>query len=218
MVLPAIQYVTHPKQDFSSYKWVHNLHESGINWIQLRIKEMDFNAIYPEKHYQLRFMEIADELRMVTSALNMILTINDSVSIYNLSRADGIHVGMEDINPKEIVLNSPDAIIGVTANSIDEIKSYNFRHLSYLGVGPYYFTNTKGKIKPVLGLQGYKSILENMQTSDINLPVYAIGGITAEDIKPLRAIGVYGIAMSGEIFYNIDNKDKLTELVNLCKS
>ena len=61
------------------------------------------------------------------------------------------------------------------------------------------FTTTKKNLSPLLGLEGYAAILEQMQQKQIALPLIAIGGITTEDVPDLVALGVSGIAVSGAI-------------------
>jgi thiamine-phosphate pyrophosphorylase len=69
----------------------------------------------------------------------------------------------------------------------------------YLGIGPFRFTTTKKNLSPVLGLEGYSSILSQMKEANIEIPVVAIGGITYEDIPAILHTGVNGIALSGTI-------------------
>ena len=59
---------------------------------------------------------------------------------------------------------------------------------------PFRFTTTKKNLSPVLGLEGYTSILAQMNEADIRIPVVAIGGIVAEDIPAIMETGVNGIA------------------------
>ena len=61
------------------------------------------------------------------------------------------------------------------------------------------FTTTKQKLSPILGLDGYRSILAQMKEEGLSIPVVGIGGITREDIPALKAVGLSGIALSGGI-------------------
>ena len=76
----------------------------------------------------------------------------------------------------------PDIIIGGTANTIDDVIRLHKQGADYIGCGPFRFTTTKKNLSPILGLDGYKSIVLKMKESGINLPIVAIGGITVEDI------------------------------------
>jgi thiamine-phosphate pyrophosphorylase len=201
MDLPRIQYVTHPDENFSEFSWVHRLHENGIRWIQLRVKEEDLIRRLPDKHYLASFHEIADQLRAITAALDMLLTINDVVEVALFSHADGIHIGQEDDAPAVISAQLPEGkILGGTANSFEEMHHYADVVMTYFGVGPLRLTTTKTKLKPVLGIEGYRKLIAGMNTGQIKAPVFAIGGIVPSDVAPLLEAGVYGIAISGALF------------------
>lgn len=197
MYLPRIQYITHPKEDFEDLSWVHRLSEGGVKWIQLRIKEEDLYKNHPEKHFLAHFHETADKLRAVTNALGIILTINDQMEVASFCYADGLHIGQEDSAPANI---PADFILGGTANSFGEMKVYNPEKFTYFGVGPLRFTATKTSLKPVLGFEGYRSLLAEMKLNNYDQPVFAIGGINSGDVEELLECGVYGIALSSAIF------------------
>ena len=90
-------------------------------------------------------------------------------------------------------------IIGGTANTFEDVKLHHAAGADYLGIGPFRFTTTKKNLSPVLGLEGYTSILAQMNEAGIRIPVVAIGGIVAEDIPAIMETGVNGIALSGAI-------------------
>lgn len=199
MELPRIQYITHPDEQFEDLSWVHRLHEGGIRWVQLRLKEEDVLRRFPDKHYLAFFHEIADRMRMITDALSMVLTINDAADVALFSRADGLHVGQEDEHPA--LLNNPKQfLIGGTANTPEEIARFGKELPAYFGVGPLRFTETKKKLKPALGFNGYRELIARMRAEGYHQPVFAIGGIEPEDVAPLMETGVYGIALSGALF------------------
>ena len=114
--------------------------------------------------------------------------------------ADGVHLGKNDMpvdEARKILGNGK--IIGGTANTIEDIVRLHKQGADYIGCGPFRFTTTKKKLSPVLGLEGYKSIVQNMRDKGIDLPIVAIGGITVADIPAIMATGVTGIALSGAI-------------------
>ena len=90
-------------------------------------------------------------------------------------------------------------IIGGTANTFADIRQHVADGADYIGCGPFRFTTTKQKLSPILGLDGYRSILVQMQEEGLTIPIVAIGGITREDIPSLKALGLSGIALSGGI-------------------
>jgi thiamine-phosphate pyrophosphorylase len=114
----------------------------------------------------------------------------------------------------------PHAIIGSTANTVDDILALKDMDIDYVGLGPFRFTQTKKKLSPVIGLDGYRSIVNTVREASVDLPIVAIGGICLEDVEPIMATGVNGIAVSGAIInaddpvaYTAHIIDKLNTIV-----
>lgn len=95
-------------------------------------------------------------------------------------------------------------IIGGTANTFEDVERLHRQGADYIGCGPFRFTTTKKNLSPILGLEGYLNITEQMKAHDIQLPIVAIGGILYEDISAIMQTGVTGIAVSGAIL-NAEN-------------
>ena len=72
-----------------------------------------------------------------------------------------------------------------------------------MGVGPYRFTQTKERLAPILGLEGYR----DLQLADYPLPTYAIGGIRPDEAPLFDALGIYGIAMSRALIRAISSEN-----------
>jgi thiamine-phosphate pyrophosphorylase len=217
MILPTLQYITHPQEDFTNFSWLHRLGENGVKWVQLRIKESDFEKRFPKEHYKVRFLEIAEQMKVICDHFNMILTLNDHTELLTFSGVSGIHVGMEDENPSKIREKiGNEKIIGATANNFEELTSYPIDSITYFGVGPLRLTKTKEKLKPILGLEGYVSLVSALKEKGISQPIYAIGGIKEADISTLLSIGIHGVALSGLLFDHQHSTEKIKEIVALC--
>jgi thiamine-phosphate pyrophosphorylase len=103
---------------------------------------------------------------------------------------------------------APGMIVGGTANTFEQVKQRCSENVDYIGLGPFRFTATKEKLSPVIGAEGYTSILSKMQEEKLTAPVYAIGGIEKEDLETIMETGVYGIAVSG-MLTRASNKEQL---------
>ena len=90
-------------------------------------------------------------------------------------------------------------LVGATANTFEDILKADREGASYIGLGPYRYTETKKNLSPVLGLEGYRKIMEQCREAGLEIPIFAIGGIEFEDIAPLMETGIEGIAVSGAI-------------------
>jgi thiamine-phosphate pyrophosphorylase len=126
--------------------------------------------------------------------------IDDRVALVKELKADGVHLGKNDMPVAEArrVLGK-DFIIGGTANTFADVKAHYEAGADYIGCGPFRFTTTKKALSPVLGLEGYRHIVDRMRAENIDIPVVAIGGITKADVEDIMSTGVTGIAISGTV-------------------
>ncbi len=166
--------------------------ESGIRWVQLRIKNRPKEEI----------LEVASEAQKICLGFGAILIINDHVDIAKKTGADGVHLGMEDMSPPDArKILGPEAIIGGTCNTIEDVRRVIGEGVNYAGIGPFRFTATKTKLNPILGLEGINRILRE---SGDTIPLIAIGGIKVEDVPSLLKIGVHGVAVASSINLSYD--------------
>ena len=150
-------------------------------------------------------LKTAESTRKLCRKYGAVFILDDYVELVERTGADGVHLGKNDMPIDEARrLLGKDRIIGGTANTFEDIKRINSAGADYIGCGPFRFTTTKKKLSPILGLDGYKRIIEQMNAYRINLPVIAIGGILLPDVSDIMQTGVSGIAVSGAIL-NADN-------------
>lgn len=164
--------------------------KGGVRWVQLRVKNK------PEAEW----LELARQTREICNRFHATFIVNDNLSIALAVKADGVHLGKEDMDPAEArKIAGPDFIIGGTANTIEDIRRLNELKVDYIGLGPFRFTTTKDKLNPILGLSGYRQLMRQCEVEHISIPVVAIGGIQLSDVKGLFETGVYGVAVSSAI-------------------
>jgi thiamine-phosphate pyrophosphorylase len=172
---------------------LHNIHkalDTGCDWIQLRFKNQ--NA--------LKVFTLAEAVKIVCKEYLATFIINDNVHLAQQLDADGVHLGLSDMKVEEArILLGKTKIIGGTANTFEDVLQRTAENCDYIGLGPFQFTTTKQNLSPILGLEGYRSIINQMKIKNIQMPIYAIGGITLENIQDLMETGIHGIAVSGLI-------------------
>lgn len=107
-------------------------------------------------------------------------------------------------------------MIGATVNNINDVINLPPTALpNYVGCGPFRFTHTKQNLAPILGLEGYKNLLTQMQQHSISLPVVAIGGIQSSDIPALLNLGIHSIALSSSLLQATRPIQETKKIMNL---
>lgn len=190
-----IQFITHSNNRYGYVDGACLALEGGCRWVQLRMKEAT----------EAEFMAAAAEIGRLCKEHGATFVLDDHVEWVEKTGADGVHLGKNDmpIDEARKILGS-DKIIGGTANTFEDVERLYRQGADYIGCGPFRFTTTKKNLSPVLGLEGYQHIVDQMKSHGINLPIVAIGGILESDIKSILATGVSGIAVSGGIL-NAEN-------------
>lgn len=185
-----LQYISHFTPQISYAEGIRMALEGGCRWIQLRMKDAPAEEI----------IACAEEVLPLCRRHGAKFLLDDHVELVRQLGADGVHLGKNDMPVDEArKILGPDIIIGGTANTIEDIIRLHKQGADYIGCGPFRFTTTKKNLSPILGLDGYKSIVLKMKELWIDLPIVAIGGITVEDIPAVMGTGVSGIALSGAI-------------------
>jgi thiamine-phosphate pyrophosphorylase len=161
---------------------------------------------------------IAIEALQMCKNVGATFIIDDRVELVKEIGADGVHLGKNDmpINEARKVLGES-FIIGGTANTFEDVKAHYEASANYIGCGPFRFTTTKKNLSPVLGLDGYRNIINQMRDADIHLPIIAIGGITAEDIPAIIQTGINGIALSSTILRAANPIEEMKRIINITK-
>ncbi len=127
-------------------------------------------------------------------------------------KADGVHL-------ETIAASSMKArihlytwqIIGSTANTIQDCETLLGEQVDYITLNPFRSSETGDNLPPVLGLNGYSSIIEALKTET---PIIGNGGITAADVKDILKTGVSGIGVSEEITRDFDSIKTFNQLLS----
>lgn len=179
------------------YQDVEAAIKGGATFVQLREKKLD------EEH----FLEEAKEIKELCRRYHVPFVINDNVDIALAMDADGVHVGQSDMEAGSVreKLGS-DKIIGVSAQTVEQAVLAQQRGADYLGVGAVFPTGSKDDAVEV-SHDTLRAICEA-----VDIPVIAIGGISAENVKELAGSGICGIAVISAIFAQPDIEAATKEL------
>jgi thiamine-phosphate pyrophosphorylase len=181
--------VDRPKTEFKTL--VGQLLAAGVNMIQLRDKKANTSLLCE------RTKTITQQARQYaesTTGKRCIVLVNDRADVAVAANADGVHLGETDL-PVNLARKvcGHEFIIGRTAHSIAEAKQAVLDGADYLGVGPCYPSNTK-QFKEFATDTFLRDVSE-----EIRLPVFAIGGITSDNLDRLVRLGVKRVAIASSI-------------------
>lgn len=178
--------------------------DAGCKWVQMRFKNQTSKDTFT----------LAEAVKPLCEEYLANFIVNDDLHLAEQIAADGVHLGLTDTKIEEArAILGATKIIGGTANTFEDIENHVKNGCDYIGLGPFRFTATKEKLSPILGLSGYYEILQKLKKNKIDIPVYAIGGITLRDVSPLIEAGIFGVAVSG-IITESDEKEKLIQQLN----
>ncbi|MFP6152128.1 thiamine phosphate synthase [Helicobacter pylori] len=136
--------------------------------------------------------------------------INDEARLALELKADGVHVGQEDMAIEEVItLCKKCQFIGLSVNTLEQaLKVHHLDHIAYLGVGPIFPTPSKKDAKEVVGVE----LLKKIRDSGVKKSLIAIGGITMYNASKLREYG--GIAVISAIAQARDKALAIEKLLN----
>ncbi len=153
----------------------------GADVIQLRDKRMSGEELH----------EVALKIRVLTKEAGVLFIVNDRLDIAIASKADGVHLGQDDI-PAKLArpLAPPGFIIGVSAGTLAEAIQAERDGADYIGLGPICHTDSKRDAGPVCGFDLLTEVKKQ-----VSIPVIAIGGIGPGNVKEAISAGADGLAV-----------------------
>ncbi|HSF58987.1 MAG TPA: thiamine phosphate synthase [Candidatus Binatia bacterium] len=159
--------------------------DGGVRAVQLREKDLSGRDLFL----------LAERCQKLCQTYQAALFINDRVDVALAVDAAGVQLGKLSI-PVETArtLLGSQKLIGVSTHTLQEAKEAEQSGADFVLFGPVYFTASKAVYGSPQGLSALKTIVDN-----ISLPVYAIGGITLENIQSTKNIGVRGVALISAI-------------------
>jgi thiamine-phosphate pyrophosphorylase len=173
-----------------------------VDVVQLREKTMEDGA----------FLELADDLRLLCAAKDVLFIVNDRVEAARLVGADGVHLGQDDMSVADARrILGPDALIGVSTHDATELACALADGADYVGVGSVFATSTKGRDVLVSGPAALAPPAARAEAAGV--PAFAIGGITAENVVDVVEAGFRRVAVCAGVLASDDSGRRARELV-----
>ena len=158
---------------------------AGVRILQYREKKLKSGAMLEECRL----------LRRLTKEAGACFIVNDHIDIAMLVKADGVHVGQEDLPVPEVrSLVGPDVIIGLSTHEPEQALAARGLGADYLVVGPIFATQTKEDVVAPVGFDYLDWVAAN-----IDLPFVAIGGIKTHNIGDVARHGARCCCLVSEL-------------------
>lgn len=172
--------------------------QAGIKIIQYREKEKSMLEQYEE----------CKVLRRMVKDYGAKFIVNDHVALAIAVKADGIHIGQNDL-PLEVVRDivGKKMIIGLSVNTIKEVNDAVKVGADYIGVGPVFATSTKKDTGSPIGLEKLKYIVKNF-----DIPIVPIGGINEKNVSSVYKCRVDCICLVSEIVGAVNIGEKIIQI------
>lgn len=146
---------------------------AGVDLVQVRAKD-------------LAARELMDLVQQSVVLAGRKVLVNTRVDVALSCGAGGVHLPANSISPARIrVIAPPGFLIGVSCHAIEELRRAEQQGADFAVYGPVFETGTK----PAIGLEALR-----LATGSVRMPVYALGGITAENAEDCVAAGAIGVA------------------------
>jgi thiamine-phosphate pyrophosphorylase len=160
--------------------------EGGATLVQLRDKRSETRAM----------IDRARAIKAALSQSNVPFVVNDRVDVALAARADGVHLGSDDMAVIDArALLGPNAIIGLSIKTVDEAATAPIELFDYAGVGGVYATLSKEQKTAPIGTEGFIRVADVLHRRVWNLPVAGIAGIDADNAAAVIAAGADGVAV-----------------------
>jgi len=173
---------------------VESLVEAGVRMFQIRDKSLPLPVLAERVRTALAIVR-----RHGGDADRPIVVVNDRVDVAAAVSADGAHVGADDLPvPLTRRVVGPERLVGRTAHDVAESRAAVVDGADYLGIGPCFQSPTKS-----FSEHAPPEFLRTV-CGEVSLPTFAIGGITAERLEPLVALGVKRVAVASAVTRSAD--------------
>ena len=176
--------------------------QAGVKIIQYREKEASTITLYRE----------ALRIKLLCAQYDALFIINDRLDIALAVEADGIHVGQDDMPAGIARKYLIDKIVGVSVRNEEEVRTAQAQGADYLGAGAVYPTSTK-QDSTCIGLDMLSRIAKTA-----TVPVYAIGGITLNNLLELKHYNMHGAAVISAILNTPAPEHAAREFIRIWES
>ena len=173
---------------------------AGASLVQIRAKHLPSSS----------FLDLSDRVVEMAAAAGRSVIVNDRADIARMSQAAGVHVGQDDLQPRDArAIVGPDAIVGYSTHTIEQVRAACTEPVSYIAVGPVFGTSTKDTGYQAVGLD----LVSAAARAAGPIPIVAIGGIKLENARSVLDAGAAAVAVISDLLTNGDPEGRIAAYV-----
>ncbi len=177
--------------------------KGGVRAVQLREKDMNTRDLF----------ELAVDLRLLTRTYGAKLFINDRLDVALAADCDGVHLGQGGFLPGDArSLLSSNKLIGVSTHGIEEARAAKEGGADFITLGPVFFTPSKAGYGEPLGVEYLNTV-----KAEVNIPVFALGGVKKENVREVLNTGVDGVAVISALIAATDPEVETREMLKVMR-
>jgi thiamine-phosphate pyrophosphorylase len=174
----------------------------GARFLQVRAK-LSSSAV---------FLQLSEEVVSRAHKAGAIVVVNDRADVAKLAGADGVHLGQDDLEPREArrILGGA-AFIGWSTHSIEQVRAACRLPVDYVAVGPIFGTATKTTGYDAVGTELVSQARAVLTEAGLDTPIVAIGGITLERAAAVIRAGASSVAVISDLLSTGDPEARVRE-------
>ena len=175
--------------------------DGGVKAVQIREKDLEGGELF----------RLAERVQRLCKRYRAALFINDRIDVALSVQADGVQLGKNSL-PLNIAreLLGRERMIGASTHSLAEASEAQHQGADFILFGPVFFTPSKAVYGAPQGLAALRKIVEN-----ISVPVYAIGGVNAQNVEEVMNLGVHGVALISAVMAELDPKASTRRMLDI---
>ena len=190
-----LQYITDMTAPTGVAEQVRKVIEGGCRWIQISMRGASDEEI----------SAVVEEIKPLCLEKEAFLLLDGNVELAKTLNVGGVNLRKTDMLPsKARMILGAGAVIGIEANTFDDVKAVRSLDVDYIALRPYRHSPEREDDSPELGLEGIRRLSTEMLENEINIAHVAAGGVRKEDVVELMEAGVNGVAVSRDIAYSAD--------------
>ena len=171
--------------------------DGGAQLLQIRAKNLASGPL----------LTLCEDVVHAAGSYHASVIVNDRADIAAIAGAAGVHVGQEDLAPADARrLVGPEAVVGVSTHTVEQIEAAIREPITYLAVGPVFGTRTKDTGYPAIG----PDLVSAAARLAGSVPVVAIGGITLDTAASVIAAGATSVAVIGDLLATDNPRGRVT--------